>query len=109
MRIRDWRSDVGSSDLPEPMSGWLKTVTRSGSSITVGGARSRLDDMWQAQVVPLWRAALAGRYPIVSNSPRDIPLDDFTRLLGPGGLIDAFFNTQPLGRASCRERYVSDV
>src|SRR3546814_11591845 len=42
---------IMADQVPEPMSGWLKTVTRSGPSITVGGARSRLDDMWQAQVV----------------------------------------------------------
>jgi type VI secretion system protein ImpL len=40
-------------------------------------------------VVPLCRDAF-NRYPFV-DSAQDVPLDDFTRLLGPGGLMDQFF------------------
>ena len=42
----------------------------------------------------LCKQAVNGRYPFDPASSRDIPIDDFTKLFAPGGLIDGFFNTQ---------------
>lgn len=42
----------------------------------------------------LCQKAVAGRYPFTAGSTNDIPLDDFAKLFAPGGLLDAFFNTQ---------------
>ncbi len=43
-------------------------------------------------MLPLCQAALTNRYPLVSSSQTDVPMDDFVRLMAPGGLIDGFFN-----------------
>jgi type VI secretion system protein ImpL len=37
------------------------------------------------------RKALAGRYPFVRSSSRDVTPDDFARIFAPGGLMDDFF------------------
>ena len=43
---------------------------------------------------PLCQKAVNGRYPFVSGSSNDIPLDDFAKLFSPNGLLDTFFNAQ---------------
>jgi len=78
-------------DLPKPVAEMLKTVSQSGSSVASGGASAELSDAWRSKVLPLCEAAF-GRYPFVAGSAADVPVDDFTHLLGPNGLIDSFFN-----------------
>jgi type VI secretion system protein ImpL len=77
--------------LPAPVAAMLTTVSQSSSSLTASGASSALSDAWKSKVLPLCNEAF-GRYPFVAGSSQDVPLDDFTHLLGPSGLIDAFFN-----------------
>jgi type VI secretion system protein ImpL len=78
-------------DLPKPVAAMLATVSQGSSAITASGASTALSNAWRSKVLPLCDAAF-GRYPFVAGSAADVPLDDFTRLLGPGGLIDGFFN-----------------
>jgi len=78
-------------DLPKPVAAMLTTVSQSSSALTASGASSALGDAWRSKVLPLCTEAF-GRYPFIAGSAEDVPLDDFTRLLGPGGLVDGFFN-----------------
>jgi len=77
--------------LPKPIAGMLETVSSSGAAVATGGASTELSDAWRSKVLPLCNAAF-NRYPFIAGSQADVPLDDFTHLLGPGGLMDAFFN-----------------
>ncbi|GGF11156.1 hypothetical protein GCM10011611_15990 [Aliidongia dinghuensis] len=79
--------------LPEPLKSAIGAVTRSSSTLTVGGARSQLNGLWTSSVLPFCRAATENRYPIYKNGSSDVTLDDFARLFAKGGLIDAFFQT----------------
>lgn len=79
--------------LPEPVAGWMSSVATSSSSITVGGARQRLNGIWTAEVLPFCRQAIGNRYPIHADGSADVTLDDFSRLFAPGGMIDSFFTT----------------
>ena len=76
---------------PAPLAAVVDDVANGASSLMVGGERARLNALWQANVVQLCRQALDGRYPLVRGSNRDATYDDFGRILGPGGLIDDFF------------------
>lgn len=78
-------------DLPKPIAAMLQTVSASSSSVTASGASQQLSDAWRSKVLPLCNAAF-NRYPFVRSSSADVPPDDFAHLLGPGGLIDTFFN-----------------
>jgi type VI secretion system protein ImpL len=79
-------------DLPGPVAGMLQTVSASSTAVATTGASKQLDDAWKTKVLPLCTDAFFNRYPFVAGSPIDVPIDDFTHLLGPGGLIDTFFN-----------------
>ncbi len=61
-------------------------IRTGGISVGMGVANA-----WRSQVVPLCEAAFK-RYPFVPGSPDDVPVDDFARLLGPGGEMERFFN-----------------
>ena len=77
---------------PEPVKRWLQQISANSRSVTMGGARARLNDEWQSTVVPMCRKALKGRYPFYPGSSVEMTLADFGKLLAPGGLIDGFFN-----------------
>ena len=66
-------------------------LAASSSAVTANGASPELSDAWRSKVLPLCQAAF-NRYPFVAGSTQDVPLDDFVHLLGPGGLIDQFFD-----------------
>jgi type VI secretion system protein ImpL len=78
--------------LPTPVAAMLQTVSTSSATVATGGASKELDDAWRSKVLPLCSEAFFDRYPFVAGSSSDVPSDDFAHLLGPGGLIDGFFN-----------------
>ena len=81
---------------PQPLARWLITMATGGSALRDGGPRGAMIAAWNAGGGPgaLCQAVTGNRYPFAPGANADVPLDDFTRLLGPGGAIDAFFNTQ---------------
>lgn len=81
---------------PQPVRRWVEALAADAGRIRVGGAQKQVHDAWNASGGPavLCRQAITGRYPFNAGSSNDIPLDDFAKLLSPGGLIDGFFNTQ---------------
>ena len=76
---------------PKPVADMLTSVSQSSSQVTASGASAELSDAWKSKVLPLCQAAF-DRYPFVAGSTQDVPLDDFVHLLGPGGLMDQFFD-----------------
>jgi type VI secretion system protein ImpL len=76
---------------PKPVADMLASVSQSSSQVTASGASQQLQDAWKSKVLPLCQAAF-NRYPFITGSPQDVPLDDFVHLLGPGGLMDQFFD-----------------
>jgi len=76
---------------PKAVADMLQAVSLSSSQVTASGASQQLADAWKSKVYPLCAAAF-NRYPFVAGSAQDVPLDDFVHLLGPGGLMDQFFD-----------------
>jgi type VI secretion system protein ImpL len=76
---------------PKPVADMLASVSQSSSQVTASGASAQLSDTWKSKVLPLCQAAF-NRYPFIASSTQDVPLDDFVHLLGPGGLMDQFFD-----------------
>lgn len=82
---------------PPPVARWLEAMAVSANALISGRTRQQATDAWNAPgsgPASLCQKAVNGRYPFVPGAPIDIPMDDFTRLFSPGGLIDGFFNTQ---------------
>jgi type VI secretion system protein ImpL len=78
--------------LPDPIDDWLGGIAGDTSGLTEKAVTSELNAIWRAEVLPFCQAALNERYPFSSESAVDVNVRDFTRLFGPGGLIDAFIN-----------------
>jgi type VI secretion system protein ImpL len=78
--------------LPAPIDNMVAATARSSATVTASGARAQIAEAWRSSVAPFCQTALNNRYPFVGSSAVDVPLDDFSRLFGPGGLIESFFN-----------------
>ncbi|MEW9921686.1 type VI secretion system membrane subunit TssM [Marimonas sp. MJW-29] len=81
------------SRIPGPLERWANQITSSSSGITADGTRSSINAAWQANVLPFCTQALENRYPFNRRARADVALADFQKLFGPGGMIDAFFQT----------------
>ena len=79
--------------LPPPLDRWVGGMAENVSSISVGGARSQLESLWDSQVRNFCVKATTKRYPLYKDGASDMPLDDFAKLFAPNGLMDSFFNT----------------
>ena len=78
-------------NMPPEVAAMIGPVARNATTIGANTATQEISDAWKTQVLPLCDAAF-NRYPFVAGSKDDVPIDDFTQLLGPGGKIETFFN-----------------
>jgi type VI secretion system protein ImpL len=78
------------ADTPKPVAAMLAAVAQGARQVERSGAGQELTNAWKSKVVPLCEAAF-NRYPLVAASPADVPVDDFAKLLAPGGMMDQFF------------------
>ena len=79
---------------PQPVARWLQAMALSSNQLRGGGALDQVKKAFGAPGGPalLCKQAVNGRYPFTAASGNDIPLDDFSRLFAPGGLLDKFFS-----------------
>ena len=84
------------SRAPQPVRRWLEAMITSSTAIRSGSTAEEVKKAFSAPGGPanLCQQAVAGRYPFSPGAAKDVPLDDFAKLLSPGGLLDGFFNTQ---------------
>lgn len=85
------RASLTAERTPPVLQGMVKSVVGSTNAMVMGGVRSQLNAAWGSDVVSVWRQSLAGRYPLVSSSPRDATLDDVGQFFGVGGVLDTYF------------------
>lgn len=85
------RIQVEAARQPEPVKSWLQQIANNSRSVTMGGARARINDEWQSVAGPACSRAVSGRYPFSRDSTNEMTLVDFGKLFAPGGLIDGFF------------------
>jgi len=81
---------------PQPVARWLQGMASGGSSLRGGGAKAQVVAAAGGPGGPglLCGPAVNGRYPFFRGAAEDTPLDDFSRLFAPAGLLDGFFTTQ---------------
>jgi type VI secretion system protein ImpL len=84
------------SSAPAPVNRWLEAMIGGSTVLRKDSTAEQIKKSFNASGGPasLCKQAVSGRYPFNPASSRDIPLDDFTKLFAPNGLIDGFFNTQ---------------
>ncbi len=76
---------------PAPLGALLQDIDTAGAGLMLGSERARLNALWTATGARFCQEAIAGRYPLVRASTRDVTPDDFGKFFGPGGLMDDFF------------------
>ena len=84
--------DTIGKSMPPAVASMVRTVSQSSSAVTTTGAKQNIQDAWASKVLPLCEAALKDRYPLYAQSTVDVPMDDFIRLMSPGGLMAQFFD-----------------
>ncbi len=76
---------------PEPFGDWLTELAGSGERVALRSLRGDLAQRYRNEVQSVCNQLASERYPFDANSERPIPLSDFARLFGPGGVMDTFF------------------
>ncbi len=86
------------STLPQPIGALVAEVGGRSESLAIDQARGELDQRYREQVVKACQPIVNGRFPFVAGSALDVPVADFGRLFGSGGIFDTFFkeNMAPL-------------
>ncbi|AMM25097.1 type VI secretion system membrane subunit TssM [Variovorax sp. PAMC 28711] len=82
------KSDAGR--LPEPVRSMVENLSQSGAAQAQSAERGNLSQDLRP-VTEFCTRAIAGRYPFVGSSKRDVLPEDFGQMFGPGGLMDDFF------------------
>jgi type VI secretion system protein ImpL len=70
-----------------PLAGSSKALVRTQAS-------GELAQLYGGEVVAECNAIVAGRYPFARGAAGDVPVADFARLFGYGGVYDAFFKAK---------------
>jgi len=76
---------------PQPIQSWLTNIANNAWKIILGNATSYLNSVWSTTVIPDYNDAIQNRFPVFSNSNKNISYTDFTNFFGPQGSIDIFF------------------
>lgn len=80
------------TSLPDPIDDWIAGIAGDTISITRDAVVAQLSARWRADVLPFCVSATSGRYPFAQGSAIDVNTSDFSRLFGPGELVDTFTN-----------------
>jgi type VI secretion system protein ImpL len=86
------------STLPQPIGEIIADLGGRSEVLAMDQARGELDQRYREQIVRACEQITVGRYPFSAGSAVDVPLVDFGRLFGVGGIFDVFFkeNLAPL-------------
>jgi type VI secretion system protein ImpL len=86
------------STLPQPVGAIVADVGGRSEVLAQDQARGELDQRYREEIIKPCEQITAGRYPFSIASGIDVPLADFGRLFGVGGIFDVFFkeNLAPL-------------
>jgi type VI secretion system protein ImpL len=82
--------ELEAAQMPPAVSGLLGPLAGSSQAIVRTQASGELAQLYKGEVVAECSAVVGGRYPF-AKSGSDVPIADFSRLFGFGGVFDSFF------------------
>lgn len=82
---------------PSPVDAWILGIAGQVSAASVEQARISISELWTASGARECNRAIMGRYPFQPSATTEVTMADFTRIFGPNGLFETFFDTH-LGR-----------
>lgn len=80
--------------LPASIAAIVTQIADRTATATRRGVSTTLEHRYRENVVRACSDVIGGRYPFVAGSKIDVPLADFGRLFGHGGVFDAFFKSE---------------
>ena len=83
--------------LPPAAGGLFKGFVTSSTQSLNQGAKSSIEQQYASQILPQCKAIVSQGFPF-SSSTHQVSVDDFGRLLRPGGLLDQFATTNLNGQ-----------
>jgi type VI secretion system protein ImpL len=86
--------EIEASQLPAGAAGVVGSLAGETQAVVRQQAKGELADLYKSQVVAECEAIINGRYPFSPRAGVDVPVADFARLFGTGGVFDAFFSSQ---------------
>ena len=89
--IRQLRNE--SKRLPAPFSGMIESSATQVWGVTLGAARSFINNAWRATVLKEHQSRLENRYPLYRDSLKEATLEDFGQFFSEGGTLDSFIAT----------------
>lgn len=79
--------------LPEPVAGWTKNLADTVWQQILQETRNYLNHLWKTEVFAEYESQIAGRYPFVPESSRDIHLVSFNHFFSPKGTLAQFMDS----------------
>lgn len=77
--------------MPMPYRRIMADLASRGSAQIGGAVQHNIDQDASASIGRLCRQTIAGRYPFVRGTSRDVAIEDFVRMFAPHGLMDDFY------------------
>ncbi len=78
--------------LPDAVGSLITEVGNSAQAVSRGGLRASLTERYRQEVVNQCTLAVQGRYPFATAGAKDdVPINDFGRIFGYGGVFDRFY------------------
>ncbi|HEX7639445.1 MAG TPA: type VI secretion system membrane subunit TssM [Burkholderiaceae bacterium] len=83
--------------MPPPISNLLNGLISRSTAQSASSGQAAVKAAAAGEVGSFCKAAVAGRYPFVRSSGKEVPLGDFAKLFAPNGVIDGFAKTKLVG------------
>ncbi|MDR2624805.1 MAG: type VI secretion system membrane subunit TssM, partial [Zoogloeaceae bacterium] len=88
------RLKAEASRLPPPSKRLLETLAATGGTLVAREARAAKSTQMVGTVTRVCRETIEGRYPFVAGAKKEVASEDFTRMFGPGGIADSYFQRE---------------
>jgi type VI secretion system protein ImpL len=88
------RLKAEASRMPPPTRQLLESIADAGGELVAREARVVKGREMVGTVTRMCRDSIQGRYPLVRGATNEVAADDFTRMFGPGGAIDGYFERE---------------
>lgn len=95
---------ANASRFPQPFEQMIRAAASDFEGDATGASAGQLAQEVN-EISRVCQQIVANRYPFVRGSEREVPMGDFGRLFGPGGILDKFFNQSlaPLAEQSKKQ------
>lgn len=88
------RLKVEADRLPQPSRRLLESLVGTGATMMARETRVAKSSQMAGTVTRVCRETIEGRYPFSAAALREVAVDDFARMFGPGGVIDGYFQRE---------------